>query len=363
MLRIIQNSHAEGAKSYYSSADYYMEGQELTGRWRGKAAAMLGLKGDIQKADWDAICDQVRPTDGEPLFQRRKANRTIGYDFNFHVPKSVSALYALSNDDRILEAFKASVDSTMHDIEAEMQTRVRKEGRNEDRVTGNMVRGEFVHLTSRPVDGVPDPHLHAHSFVHNLTWDAEEQAWKAGQFRSLKRDAPYFEAMFHARLSRRLAELGLPIERTQKGWEIEGVPRTVVDKFSRRTAEIEEKARELGIEDAEAKDEPQDVGAARRVAQPTHAGGAGRDGAGRKAAGRRPPARRCQCGSPRRGICNRPRIRAPIGRAGAGVAGDRAQTRRGTGDRGTSAARNGGQEAAGAGSAGQADGDDARCAG
>jgi conjugative relaxase-like TrwC/TraI family protein len=254
MLRIIQNSHAEGAKSYYSSADYYTEGQELTGQWRGKAAAMLGLEGDIQKADWDAMCDQVKPDDGEPLFQRRKENRIIGYDFNFHVPKSVSALYALSNDDRILEAFRDSVGSTMQDIESEMQTRVRKDGRNEDRYTGNMVWGEFVHLTSRPVDGVPDPHLHAHCFVHNVTWDAEEQAWKAGKFRGLKRDAPYYEAMFHARFSRKLAELGLPIERTKKGWEIEGVPRTVNDKFSRRTAEIEEKARELGLDDAKAKD-------------------------------------------------------------------------------------------------------------
>lgn len=254
MLRIIQNSHADGAKSYYSSADYYTEGQELTGRWRGQAAAMLGLEGNIAKADWDAMCDQVKPADGEPLFQRRKDNRTIGYDFNFHVPKSVSALYALTNDERILGAFKDSVDSTMQDIESEMQTRVRKDGKNEDRTTGNMVWGEFVHLTSRPVDGVPDPHLHAHCFVHNVTWDKDEKAWKAGQFRGLKRDAPYYEAMFHARFSRRLAELGLPVERTKKGWEIEGVPRTVIDKFSRRTAEIEEKARELGIEDAEAKD-------------------------------------------------------------------------------------------------------------
>lgn len=254
MLRIIQNSHAGGAKSYYSSADYYTEGQELTGRWRGKAAAMLGLSGGIAKTDWDAMCDGVHPKSGETLFQRRKDNRTVGYDFNFHVPKSVSALYALTNDDRILEAFREAVDATMQDIEAEMQTRVRKDGRNEDRTTGNMVWGEFVHLTARPVASVPDPHLHAHCFVHNVTWDAGENAWKAGQFRGLKRDAPYFEAMFHSRLSRNLADLGLPIERTTKGWEIEGVPRTVVEKFSRRTAEIEEKARELGIDDAKLKD-------------------------------------------------------------------------------------------------------------
>ena len=81
------------------------------------------------------------------------------------MPKSVSLLYAMTRDERILDAFRDSVDATMQDIEAEMATRVRKGGKNEERKTGNMVWGEFIHFTSRPVDGVPDPHLHAHCFV------------------------------------------------------------------------------------------------------------------------------------------------------------------------------------------------------
>lgn len=254
MLRINQNSHADGAKHYYSVADYYTEGHELAGRWRGKTAAMLGLSGEIAKEDWDAMCDRLNPATGEKLFQRRKDNRTIGYDFNFHVPKSVSVLYAMTGDERILDAFRDSVDATMHDTEAEMQTRVRKGGSNEDRVTANAIWGMFIHKTARPIDGVPDPHLHAHCFVHNVTWDSDENRWKAGQFRDLKRDAPYFEAVFHARLSAKLADLGLNIERkARKDWEIAGVPRSVVDKFSRRTAAIEEKARKDGITDPDEK--------------------------------------------------------------------------------------------------------------
>jgi len=46
------------------------------------------------------------------------------------------------------------------------------------------------------VDGIPDPQLHAHCFVFNTTFDQEEERWKAGQFRELKRDAPYFQAAF-----------------------------------------------------------------------------------------------------------------------------------------------------------------------
>lgn len=42
MLRIIQNTSAAGAKSYYSTADYYTEGQELAGQWRGEGGAAIG---------------------------------------------------------------------------------------------------------------------------------------------------------------------------------------------------------------------------------------------------------------------------------------------------------------------------------
>ncbi|HEX3600546.1 MAG TPA: MobF family relaxase [Lacipirellulaceae bacterium] len=257
MLRINQNSHAAGAKSYYTTSDYYVDGQERAGVWRGEGAKKLGLSGEIQRADWDALCDGLDPKSGEKLLQRIKDNRTVGYDFNFHVPKSVSVLYAATKDERIVDAFRASVDATMREIETEMQTRVRKDGKNEDRRTGNMLWGEFVHFTSRPMhDGVPDPHLHAHCFVLNTTWDAEEKAWKSGQFRPVVSDAAYFASVFHSRFANKLADLGLPIERTKNRWEIGGgMPKSLIRKFSRRTALIEETAREKGIEDPKAKSE------------------------------------------------------------------------------------------------------------
>jgi conjugative relaxase-like TrwC/TraI family protein len=168
MLRIIQSTNAGHAKSYYSTADYYSEGQELTGRWRGDAARMLGLAGDVKQAEWDALCENRHPGTGEQLTRRQNTDRTVGYDFNFHVPKSVSLLYADTRDERILEAFRDAVDGTMHDMEAEMSARVRKGGKQENRRTGNFAWGEFIHFTSRPVGGVPDPHLHAHATTLHL---------------------------------------------------------------------------------------------------------------------------------------------------------------------------------------------------
>ena len=145
MLRINENTSAAGAKSYYSTADYYTERQELDGVWRGHGAERLGLDGKVDQRDWDALCDNRNPGTGDQLTLRRKGNRRVGYDFNFHVPKSVSLLYSLTRDERLLEAFRESVRDTMSEMEAEMLTRVRKDGANADRTTGNMVLS-LIHI-------------------------------------------------------------------------------------------------------------------------------------------------------------------------------------------------------------------------
>src|ERR1700704_380283 len=103
MLRITQNAHVNGAKSYYSTADYYTEGQELTGVWRGEGARRLDLSGPIKQEAWEALCDNRDPNTDLPLTVRRKEERTVGYDFNFHVPKSVSVLYEMTQDKRLLD--------------------------------------------------------------------------------------------------------------------------------------------------------------------------------------------------------------------------------------------------------------------
>lgn len=255
MLRVIASRNA---KEYFaqslSKEDYYTEGQEIRGVWRGIGGEKLGLSGPVDQAAFDSLCENKKPGADERLTQRTKDNRIVGYDFNFHCPKSVSVVYEFTKDERILNAFKLSVNETMREIESEVKTRVRRNGANENRTTGNLAWAEFFHFTARPVKGLPDPHLHAHCYAFNTTWDETERKWKAGQFRDLKADAPYFEAAFHARFAKRLADGGYRIERTAKGWELAGVPQRVIGEFSKRSEQIEQKARELGIKSAKDKD-------------------------------------------------------------------------------------------------------------
>src|ERR1700680_2791755 len=133
MIRITQQDSAKSAKSYYATADYYSEGQELVGSWGGQGASRLGLEGTVDKASFERLCDNLHPQTGKQLTVRTRSERTVGYDFTFSVPKSVSLLYALSGDEGILEAFRKAVNETMREMEVEMKTRVRKKGADIDR--------------------------------------------------------------------------------------------------------------------------------------------------------------------------------------------------------------------------------------
>jgi conjugative relaxase-like TrwC/TraI family protein len=253
MLRINAIPNAAAAKAYYSLADYLIEGREHEARWHGKGAELLGLQGKVDQNVFEVLCDNINPNDGKQLTAKHVENRRVGYDFTFSVPKSVSVAYALGLDDRLPGEFRAAVADTMAEVEREMATRVRRKGADHDRHTGNMLWCDFFHLTSRPINGTPDPQLHVHAVAFNATYDREEGQWKAGQFGELKANAPYFQAVFRARLANRLQALGYDLKVKRDDFEIAGVPERALKEFSRRTSLIEKLADQLGVTKPETK--------------------------------------------------------------------------------------------------------------
>lgn len=253
MLRVTVQYCAEAIKQYFSESlhreDYYSQGTEVPGMWNGTGSERLGLSGQVGQQQFYRLTDNLHPSEDHSLTPRTKPGRRIGYDFCFNVPKSVSVLWAVTGDENILWAFRKSVWDTMREIEKEMMTRVRRDGANHDRQTGSMVWAEYEHYTTRPIDGVPDVHIHKHCFAFNCTFDKDEQRWKAGQFGDIIVNMPTFQAAFFSRLAFNIVDVGYPVRRTEFAFEIDGVPETAIKTQSRRSEYIDSLAADLGFED------------------------------------------------------------------------------------------------------------------
>lgn len=269
MLFATQHKLTAEAVKYFdkvlATGDYYL-GTEVKANWNGHTADILGLDKTrpVTRAQFKALLSGKHPITGKNLVQRMRKDRRPGTDFTLSVPKSYSVLWAINKDERLLELLKETVRET---FEADIEPLVHRRVRDGDNVrtdnrkkTGNLVYADFAHLTSRPVNGVPCPHLHVHAFVANVTEDNGK--FFAADNTEIMRQLPLWQASFDARLARKLeTQLGLQVHRTtytqsgrrKTGWEIKGISRATIEKFSRRTAQIEAYAKANGITSAEAK--------------------------------------------------------------------------------------------------------------
>ncbi len=260
MLRPYTATSAYGVKKYFETADYYSQGNETVGMWGGKLADDFGLKGPVTKDAFGQLCDNINPATGKQLTPRMNENRRVGEDFVFSLPKDVGS-YLMLRPPEEREALLAKVGDramqVMQMIEADVETRVRKDGAFENRPGDGLVWAGFRHTTARPVKNLPpDPHPHWHMFCFNATRDPVEGGRiKAADFANVYRDRPFYEAVFYSLVAGDLAEAGLPIERRPDGkWGLAGLQPLGV-KFSKRTNEIEDTASRLNIVDPGLKSE------------------------------------------------------------------------------------------------------------
>ena len=157
MLCITQSESARGAIDYFTKSlsveDYYSMKQAIAGTYYGEGAVRLGLAGRGDARHLPGPC--LQSGSGHQSKHHGTAKRGIrrpGYDFTFNAPKSVSLLYAFTGDARIKDAFEHAVQDTMRDVEKEAQTRVRKDGADTNRTTGNLVWASWTHFTARPTE-------------------------------------------------------------------------------------------------------------------------------------------------------------------------------------------------------------------
>jgi conjugative relaxase-like TrwC/TraI family protein len=267
MLRFHPIANAKAAETYYSKSDggYYLAGDDLRREWVGKGAEQLELSGTPDFDQFKRLIHGLDPHTGNQLTSKLIKNRIPAWDITASVPKGVTIALE-SGDTRIQDALWAAARETVADLEQYATTRVRKDGQQADRLTGNLVGFAVEHPETRPAkdDGMPDPDRHIHIVLFNLSHDQVENEWKAVKFRPIMDLRKYFDRRFDMRLASKLSDLGYRIETKYQAderggkryfsWDIGGLPQTVVTRFSRRAAEVNKLASELGIETAVGKD-------------------------------------------------------------------------------------------------------------
>jgi conjugative relaxase-like TrwC/TraI family protein len=232
------------AKTYFdehlSHNDYYTQGEVEVGRWIGSGGEHLGLlEGQpVNREAFMSLCDNLHPTTCVRLTQRQngEGNRRIFYDFTCSAPKSVSILAVTMDDARIMRAHQEAARIAAKELEQFAATRIRINGAEEDRTTGNLVGAEFLHNSSRALD----PQLHTHFTFFNATHDQQEQRWKALQTSDMFAASQYGTEVYRNELARQLTGLGYEVEATSKGFEIVGVSPALRKRFSKRSAERDE---------------------------------------------------------------------------------------------------------------------------
>jgi conjugative relaxase-like TrwC/TraI family protein len=236
MFTAVPQKNQATARLYFtehlSRNDYYSQGEVAPGQWIGAGSQRLGMKegATVSQDAFTALCDNIHPTTGKLITQRRHVDRRVFFDFTCSAPKSVSILAVMLDDQRIIEAHQAAARFAIKELEQFAGGRIRQGGSSEDRTTGNLVGAEFTHTSSRALD----PQLHTHFTLFNATFDPHEQRWKALQTSAMFRAIGFATEVYRNDLAHRLHGLGYETVKTADAFEIKGVSPTLCQRFSKR---------------------------------------------------------------------------------------------------------------------------------
>jgi conjugative relaxase-like TrwC/TraI family protein len=240
---------AKAALSYYShlqADDYYTGGNEPPGRWAGDGAERLSLQGPVTRTEFEAALQGRDPKTGEQLAKEggRSREHSAGWDMTFSAPKSVSVLWALSDQtdrQQIADAHRSAVMAATSHLERTAAWARRGSGGSVREQTAGLLVAQFDHHTSRE----SDPQLHTHSFVFNLA-PRQDGSWGAIVSRELYKAQKTAGAVYRNELANGLERLGHRVERQADGFRVAAIPHDIERAFSKRRLAIEEAARTHG---------------------------------------------------------------------------------------------------------------------
>jgi conjugative relaxase-like TrwC/TraI family protein len=228
--------------------NYYLKEEGIErATFGGKGARLMGLPEGFDPTVYYRLFDGLNPYDGSRLTERaRKTNARGAIDITITQPKPVSIIRHVMGDERVDKAAEDAKRHALQLIEQQAAVRVRKGGKNEDRLSDNLVWLDVPHSMTRPAkaDGEPDPHAHNHLVVFNLSHDKAEGIWKAVEFGRLDRKG--ISHAYHSRLAANMRKLGYQASWDGRRFKVAGIGKGVEDLFCRRRAECEDEKRKRG---------------------------------------------------------------------------------------------------------------------
>lgn len=244
--RYYENSVAQGVEDYYSGHG------EAPGYWLGEQQALseLGLTAGAQPQSDELsalLAHGVDPRTGEKL---GKGNpKIVGWQASWSAPKSVSLLWALGDDttkQAIQDAHATAVASGFSYLsDNHGYSRAGHGGVTQIKVKEGIFGVAYRHRTSR----AGDPQLHTHLLIPAKVL-CEDNVWRSLDGREFLDGAYGADGVYHttlrAELTKTLGVSWTEIPENGKA-DIAGVPRSLIDAFSKRSSEIEAELSKQGL--------------------------------------------------------------------------------------------------------------------
>jgi conjugative relaxase-like TrwC/TraI family protein len=246
-VRTIYVGAATAAAEYYTRYLAQAPG-EAPGVWHGAQATGLGLTGEVNAEQLLSVLEGRHPDTGvslgRQLRDRTLADGTVvkavaGFDTTFSAPKSLSVLWALTRDDRMLDAHDVAVRAALAHLERfGATTRVRTSGgRRLHPDSQGLTIATFRQTTSR----ADDPQIHTHCVV-SAKVQTDDGRWMALDARYLKKYQRVIGGLYQSVLRNELTHrFGIAWGAIEHGQaEMTAMPADLLAAFSKRTDQIDD---------------------------------------------------------------------------------------------------------------------------
>ena len=228
------------------ATEYYLGVGEAPGRWHGRGLAELGLQAGavVTEQQLEALFARgLHPGTGDRLGRAWRTDGVTGYDLTFSAPKSVSALWALGNDDvaaAAMAAHRAAVRAGLAYLDTHAGLSRRGTNGVEQIATQGLAAACFDHRTSR----AGDPQLHTHALVLNKV-RCVDGVWRTLDgtevFEHKKSAGMIYQTALRNEIRQRLGVQFAEVNDNGQA-EIRGVPVELLTMWSKRTHAIDAEA-------------------------------------------------------------------------------------------------------------------------